>query len=540
MPDFAVTTAFRATDRISPAFNQMGNAADRFGRRVSGAFRSVASAAGMLGGLALLVQGIRGIIGATVEYENSVSGFTTLLGGSQEAAQQLVNTLQTLGAQTPFEFRDLSDATTRLLGFGVVTRETAGETLRMLGDLAQGSAERLQGISLAYGQIMSGGKMSAQDFNQLINQQVPIAQGLARVWGVDVTVALRRIRSGAGVAATDVQRAMQLMTSEGGNFHRSMERAGRTLSGRFSTFMDTLRMTATTIGDVFKPMMESALETAISLAEGIGGFIQRNEELVNGIVGFLIPALGTMIGLWVFYKFALMAAAVWQAAIIAIDWIKYLADMLPIMRSAIAAQGLYNFLLGGTAVQAGLAAIASAGLSVWHGIQAVGTYALAAAQWVLNAAFLACPITWIILGIIALIAAGVLLYQNWDLVKEKVSGAMSAILDGLKPLGRGIMTVLLFPINLLIAGVIRLLEIASRIPGIGARFASAAESVRNFQAAANQAVGATNYFAPNQASTSGANVSQSVTVNASAGVNATVQSTNRGGARQATRSTGAN
>ncbi len=519
MPDFAVTTAFRATDRISPAFNQMGNAADRFGRRASGAFRSVASAAGMLGGLALLVQGIRGIIGATVEYENSVAGFTTLLGGSQEAAQGLVDTLQTLGAQTPFEFRDLSAATTRLLGFGVVTRETASETLRMLGDLAQGSAERLQGISLVYGQIMSGGKMSAQDFNQLINQQVPIAQGLARVWGVDVTVALRRIKSGAGVAATDVQRAMQLMTSEGGNFHRSMERASRTLSGRFSTFMDVLRMTATTIGNVFKPMMESALETAISLAEGIGGFIQRNEELVKGIVGFLIPALVTMIGLWVFYKFALMAAAVWQAAIIAIDWIKYLADMLPIMRSAIAAQGFFNFLLGGTAF--------------WEGV-------LAAKQWLLNASFMGFPVVWIILGIMAIIAAGVLLYQNWDLVKEKVSGAMSAIWDGLKALGRGIMTVLLFPINLLIAGVIRLLEIASRIPGIGSSFASAAESVRNFQAAANQAVGATNYFAPNQASTEGNNVSQVVNVTASPGVRATVSSSNRGGARQATRSVGAN
>jgi tape measure domain-containing protein len=522
MPDFAVTTAFRATDRLSPAFNQMGNAADRFGRRAGRAgdmMRTAFASAGLIGGIGLIISGIRGIVRASVDYENSVSGFTTLLGGSQQAAQQLVQTLQTLGAETPFEFQDLSDATTRLLGFGVVTRETADETLRMLGDLAQGSAERLQGISLVYGQIMSGGKMSAQDFNQLINQQVPIAQGLARVWGVDVTTALRRVRSGGGVMAADVQRAMQIMTSEGGAFHRSMERASQTLSGRFSTFLDVIKMTATTIGNVFMPMMKSALDIFIKVGEGVGGFVQRNQELIKGIVNFLIPALGAAIGLWIAYRTALIITAAVQGAIIAIGWIKYLSMMMPIMRSAIAAQGLWNFLLGGTAF--------------WSGI-------LAAKQWLLNAAFMGFPVVWIILGIMAIIAAGVLLYRNWDVVKEKVIGAATIIWEKIKMIGRGFMTYMLFPINMLIAGVIKLLEIASKIPGVGATFASAAESVRQFQANANAATGATNYFAPNAAQTAGANVSQNVTVNASQGVQASVTASNRGGARQATRSVGAN
>lgn len=543
MPDFAVTTAFRATDRLSPAFNQMGNAADRFGRRAGRAgdmMRTAFASAGLIGGIGLIISGIRGIVRASVDYENSVSGFTTLLGGSTEAAQQLVNTLQTLGAQTPFEFQDLSDATTRLLGFGVVTRETAGETLRMLGDLAQGSAERLQGISLVYGQIMSGGKMMGQDFNQLINQQVPIAQGLARVWGVDVETAVRRVRSSGGVMAADVQRAMQIMTAEGGNFHRSMERASQTLSGRFSTFLDVIKMTATTIGNVFMPMMKSALDIFIKVGEGVGGFVQRNQELIKGIVNFLIPALGMAIGLWIAYRTALIITAAVQGAIIAIGWIKYLSMMIPIMRASIAAQGLYNFLLGGTFAATVLAKIGMIGMAIAGVFAKVATWALVAAQWALNLAFLACPITWIILGIIALVAVGVLLYRNWDVVKVKFMSAMSAIWEGVKMVGRGIMTGLMFPVNLLIAGILKLLEIASKIPGVGATFASAAESVRQFQANANAATGATNYFAPNAAQTAGANVSQNVTVNASAGVQTQVTSSNRGGARQATRSVGAN
>jgi hypothetical protein len=41
------------------------------------------------------------------------------------------------------------------------------------------------------------------------------------------------------------------------------------------------------------------------------------------------------------------------------------------------------------------------------------------AQWALNAAFIARPIGWIVLGIGALIGVGYLLYKNWDLIKQK-------------------------------------------------------------------------------------------------------------------------
>jgi len=42
-----------------------------------------------------------------------------------------------------------------------------------------------------------------------------------------------------------------------------------------------------------------------------------------------------------------------------------------------------------------------------------------ASQWALNAAFAANPALWVVIGIMALIAAGILLYKNWDLVKQK-------------------------------------------------------------------------------------------------------------------------
>lgn len=62
----------------------------------------------------------------------------------------------------------------------------------------------------------------------------------------------------------------------------------------------------------------------------------------------------------------------------------------------------------------------------------------------LNGAMLANPMTWVIAGIIALIAAGVLLYKNWDTVKEFFIGAWKSIQTAVGPVGEAIMNAFQF------------------------------------------------------------------------------------------------
>ena len=57
--------------------------------------------------------------------------------------------------------------------------------------------------------------------------------------------------------------------------------------------------------------------------------------------------------------------------------------------------------------------------TVASGVAAGATAVLTAAQWALNAAFVATPIGWVVLGLAAIVAAGVVLYKNWDTVKAK-------------------------------------------------------------------------------------------------------------------------
>ncbi|WP_342504200.1 phage tail tape measure protein [Lysinibacillus sp. FSL L8-0126] len=52
-----------------------------------------------------------------------------------------------------------------------------------------------------------------------------------------------------------------------------------------------------------------------------------------------------------------------------------------------------------------------------------------AGQWAMNTAMLASPLTWVVVGIAAVVAAGVLLYRNWDTVKAKASELWQRLLD---------------------------------------------------------------------------------------------------------------
>ncbi len=63
-------------------------------------------------------------------------------------------------------------------------------------------------------------------------------------------------------------------------------------------------------------------------------------------------------------------------------------------------------------------------------------------QWLMNAAVLANPITWVVVGIVAavtaLIAIGVALYKNWDKIKEKASALWQGIKNTFKKIKEAI------------------------------------------------------------------------------------------------------
>lgn len=372
--------------RLAGEFNRLQKEVNQSTRQSSifgGVITGILGADIVRMGLSYLVRGFKAVVEAASNTENSITQFTTMLGGSEAAARTLVTQLQILGAQTPFEFKDLADATKVLLGFGAATQNNIVPTLRMLGDLAQGDAERLQGISRIYGKIMASGRMQGDQFNQFIDNQVPIAQGLAKVWGVDVAQAMARIRSGAGVTAMDVQKAMQQMTGAGGMFEGGMIRASQTFSGVMSTLKDSLTMSAAAIGEKLLPMLKNA---ALFVTRVVNSFLEwamQGNNLADTLQ-YIAIVVGSIASAIVIYKVAIIAAAAAQRA-----W-------LIIQAATVVAQVAYAAVTG--------AATAST-LTFTGAVKALGV------AMTLN------PIGLIVTAIAALIIGLILCVKHWDTVK---------------------------------------------------------------------------------------------------------------------------
>ena len=100
--------------------------------------------------------------------ETYLANLTTLLGGNQQEAQKLLNTLKEMAATTPYETTDLVKATQKMMAFGISASDSL-EYLQMIGDIAMGDANKMDSLTLAFSQIGASGRASMEDINQINN-----------------------------------------------------------------------------------------------------------------------------------------------------------------------------------------------------------------------------------------------------------------------------------------------------------------------------------------------------------------------------------
>ena len=179
------------------------------------------------------------------------------------------------------------------------------------------------------------------------------------------------------------------------------------LKGDVTILSSALQEMALKIYDSVAPALRSFAQKATEVVTKIGEWAKENPGLVKKIVaiagavaGFTAAALPMVAALKTAqFVFALIKAPILaaRAAIMAVrmGWLLY--------KGAVVAGTVVT--KGARAAQIAFAAAAKV---------------MAAAQWLLNAALSANPIALVVLAIGALIAIGVLLYKNWDTVREKV------------------------------------------------------------------------------------------------------------------------
>lgn len=196
------------------------------------------------------------------ELESSIQSFEVLL-GSYEKAQELTSALEDLAVETPLTSPDLIDAANRLLAVGIPLEEIT-DTIRMLGDLSLGSAEKLDKLVNAFGKITASGKGSLEYLNYFAEAGVPIFEALSTELNVSKEEFFKLTDAGK-VMSEDVVNALKRMTSEGGRFYQMMEKQSKTAKGLFSTLEDELMILGRDIGaeafEQLKDYLQDLLDT---------------------------------------------------------------------------------------------------------------------------------------------------------------------------------------------------------------------------------------------------------------------------------------
>lgn len=183
--------------------------------------------------------GIGNLVKDGIAYNGTIEQLTTsfeVMTGSVEKANDVVAKLKDIGAKTPFEFTGLAETTQMLMQYGF-TADEAINRMKMLGDISQGSADKMNRIAMAYGQMSSAGKVSLEDIKQMIEAGFNPLQEISNTTGESMASLYDRISKGK-ISVDEITASMQRSTSAGGKYFQSMEKQSQTLNGQMSTLKD--------------------------------------------------------------------------------------------------------------------------------------------------------------------------------------------------------------------------------------------------------------------------------------------------------------
>lgn len=349
-----VKEAVDSTDKAAKQLQRSSKDAEVFGKTIDNLGTHMSNFAGQMRALAALQSPISFIydsVRKAAESEKLESAFGTML---QDAAQgkQLVKEIQELAAATPLNQADLQRGAQTLLQFNVGAKQLI-PTLRMLGDVTGGDAERLSRMSLAYGQMKASGRLMGQDLLQMINAGFNPLQEISRKTGKSIIELKQDMEKGL-ITTNMVTDAFKSATSEGGRFFNGMDNASKTLSGLFSTMQDDIDAAKRAVGgyiiEAFH-LKEALQEVSRAAQTFVAWFNELSPETKKAV---------TSVALFVASFMALIV--VWKVGAIVLGIVVgVLKDMIVTTRWLAASLNVLNFSFTGLAATIkGLAATALA------------------------------------------------------------------------------------------------------------------------------------------------------------------------------------
>ena len=421
-------------------------------------------------------EGVKAGINYNAVLETSNTKWVNLL-GTQEKAAETQKIINQLASKTPYDYEGL-DAFAMKLEMAGLGGKDLEKNMIAVGDAVAavgGSSEALGGVSTALSQMMMKGKVSAEEMQQLAERGIPAWDLLADSMGKSKAEVIELASEGQ-IMSADVMPG--LLSQMKDTFGGSMATQAETFTGKMSTLNDTIAMTQ---GELSKPLFEllkqpmtwlidnipkipakvgemtkkfqefatkiklediikNVKEFALRIGEwatnkgipAVHEAIDKLKPIFDGVVTTVKEVYSSFNDNWPLIKPIIdgIGDSIKLAFDTAVGIIQPVVDYiskfreegnltLPIIAGIVAAMGTFKTAMAITDT-IGAAKTALAALKA-------STLAQTFAQGGLNAVMLANPIALVVAAVAALVAVGVLLWKNWDTIKEKAGQLFTAI-----------------------------------------------------------------------------------------------------------------
>ena len=249
-----VLKAFRG---VQDGVSQTAQIVEQQGQSIENVFSRIKSAASVAFAGFTAKEVVSTLANVRGEFQQLEIAFSTMLGSEQQAAV-LMKQLTNLAATTPFDMKGVASGAKSLLAYGFSAEEVT-DTMRRLGDVCAGLGLNLQDMAWLYGTTRVQGRLFTQDFRQFTGRGIPLAEELAKQFGVTKDKVQDLVTAGK-VGFPEVQKAMESLTNEGGKFGGLMEKQSRSITGQISNIEDTIEMAINDLGTQTEGIMNDALD----------------------------------------------------------------------------------------------------------------------------------------------------------------------------------------------------------------------------------------------------------------------------------------
>lgn len=289
-----LTRAMRNTSRNTQNFANQASKASKNLRTVKGYALSIQ---GIIGGIIVsqafyrlldimqrLVQGAKefstSMQDAAVSFKYLMKGDTSGVSGGS-----ILNALTNIAQTSPMSTSSLVDASRQLMAMGFSAKSTVPalnilvDTAAAVGGSASEMDDKIQHITLAFGQMIAAGKVSAQELRQLYNAGLPIYELLSKGLGISMKEA-KNVGKLNVDSATAVYAILQQLQER---YAGAAKDLSRTVAGSLEVIKESLQIT---LARAWQPYFEGVngilnkladrfvAFSRITQAYGIGGLFQ--------------------------------------------------------------------------------------------------------------------------------------------------------------------------------------------------------------------------------------------------------------------------